>query len=110
MDTEVEEIGAAKFSRIDRFVYLPVLGALFAMWVALIAFTLIERKIIVERAQIQLGLTVETLADFNELAESAVGDVAARGTESRSAAIWRALLQYPTASIWIEKDGAVSAG
>jgi diguanylate cyclase (GGDEF)-like protein/PAS domain S-box-containing protein len=110
MDTEVAEIGAAKFSRIDRFVYLPVLGALFAMWLALIAFTVIDRKIIVERAQTQLGLTIATLADFNELAESAVGDVAARGSESRSAAIWRALLQYPTASIWVEKDGAVSAG
>jgi diguanylate cyclase (GGDEF)-like protein/PAS domain S-box-containing protein len=110
MGTELGEIGAAKFGRIDRFVYLPVLGALFAMWVALIAFTVIESKIIVERAQTQLGLTVATLADFNELAESAVGDVAARGSESRSAAIWRALLQYPTASIWVEKDGAVSAG
>jgi len=87
-----------------------VFGALFVMWGSLVWFTVIEKAIIVERAQTQLGLTVSNLADFNELAERAAGNVALRGSESRSAAIWRALLQYPTASIWLDKDGVVTAG
>src|SRR6185312_8365902 len=36
--------------------------------------------------------------------------IAAKASQGRSDAIWRALLQYPTASIWVEKDGVVSAG
>src|ERR1700678_3232876 len=106
----ITDVTAAGSRRIDLFVYLPVLGALIAMWSALLAYTVIERKVIIDHAQTRLGLIVETLADFNELAENATGDVALRGSESRSAAIWRALLQYPTASIWVEKDGAVTAG
>jgi diguanylate cyclase (GGDEF)-like protein/PAS domain S-box-containing protein len=96
--------------RVDRLVFLPVVGALLVMWGTLGTYTVFEKSIILERAQSQLGLTVSTLADFNELAEQATGDVALRGSESRSAAIWRALLQYPTASIWVDKDGVVSAG
>src|ERR1700728_4338869 len=107
---EVGGIGVSNSRRIDLFVYLPVLCALIAMWGALIVFTMVEKKTIIDHAQNRLGLIVETLADFNELAENATGDVALRGSESRSAAIWRALLQYPTASIWVEKDGAVTAG
>jgi hypothetical protein len=80
------------------------------MWGTLGTHTVFEKSIILERAQSQLGLTASTLADFNELAEQATGDVALRGSESRSAAVWRALLQYPTASIWVEKNGVVSAG
>src|ERR1700678_2023301 len=95
---------------IDLFLYLPVLCALIAMWGALIVFTMVERKTIIDHAQNRLGLIVETLADFNELAESATEEVALRGSESRSAAIWRALLQYPTASIWVDKDGVATAG
>jgi diguanylate cyclase (GGDEF)-like protein/PAS domain S-box-containing protein len=96
--------------RVDRLVFLPVVGALLVMWGTLVAFTVVEKSIILERAQSQLGLIVSTLADFNELAEESTGDVALRGSESRSAAIWRALLQYPTASIWVDKDGMVTAG
>jgi diguanylate cyclase (GGDEF)-like protein/PAS domain S-box-containing protein len=107
---EASGIGASKSSRIDLFVYLPVLGALIAMWAALIAYTVTERKVIIDHAQTRLGLIVETLADFNELAESATGEVALRGSDGRSAAIWRALLQYPTASIWVDKDGVATAG
>jgi diguanylate cyclase (GGDEF)-like protein/PAS domain S-box-containing protein len=104
------EIGAPKSRRIDLIVYLPVLGALIAMWGTLIAFTVIERNVIIDHAQTRLSLIAGTLADFNELAESATEEVALRGSESRSAAIWRALLQYPTASIWVDKDGVVTAG
>ncbi len=32
------------------------------------------------------------------------------GNAQRTAAIWRALLQYPTASIWVESDGTITAG
>src|ERR1700721_950377 len=96
--------------RIDLFVYLPVLCALIAMWGALIVFTMVERKTIINHAQNRLGLIVETLADFNELAESTPEEGALRGSASRSAAIWRALLQYPTASLWVDKDGVATAG
>lgn len=96
--------------RIYRLVYLPVIGALVVMWITLLTFTYVERGILLERAQNQLGLTASTLADFNELAEQATGEVSLRSSESRSAAIWRALLQYPTASIWVEADGVVTAG
>jgi diguanylate cyclase (GGDEF)-like protein/PAS domain S-box-containing protein len=96
--------------RVDRLVFLPVVGALLVMWGTLVTYTVFEKNIIFERAQSQLGLTVSTLADFNELAEQATRDIALRASESRSAAIWRALFQYPTASIWVEKDGVVSAG
>ena len=80
------------------------------MWVTLGAFTFVERGIYLERARNQLGATVSTLADFNELAEQAGGEAAARGNDVRNAAIWRALLQYPTASIWVETKGNVTGG
>ena len=40
---------------------------------------------------------------------SSSGDTDATNA-SRTAAIWRALLQYPSASIWIEDNGVLSAG
>jgi diguanylate cyclase (GGDEF)-like protein/PAS domain S-box-containing protein len=99
-----------KTVRVDRLVYLPVLGALIVVWITIAAFTLTERNIVIERVQTQLGLTASTLADFNELAQQTVSAVNSNGSDSRSAAIWRALLQYPTASIWVDEAGVVSAG
>ena len=80
------------------------------MWITLGAFTYVERGIYLERARTQLGATVSTLADFNELAQQTGGEAAARGNDARNAAIWRALFQYPTASIWVETQGTVTGG
>lgn len=96
--------------RIERLILLPIIGALIVMWITLGAFTFVERGIYLERARNQLGATVSTLADFNELAEQAGGEAAARSNDARNAAIWRALLQYPTASIWVETQGKVTGG
>ena len=90
--------------------YLPVLGALIVVWITIAAFTLTERNVVIERAQTQLDLTASTLADFNELALQASTTVNSDGSDSRSAAIWRALLRFPTASIWVDEAGVVSAG
>lgn len=80
------------------------------MWITLGVFTYVERGIYLERARTQLGATVSTLADFNELARQTGAEAAARGNDARNAAIWRALLQYPTASIWVETRGTVTGG
>lgn len=96
--------------RIERLILLPIIGALIVMWITLGTFTYVERGIYLERARSQLGATVSTLADFNELAEQTGGEAAARGNDARNAAIWRALLQYPTASIWVETQGSVTGG
>ncbi len=96
--------------RIERLILIPILGALLVMWITLGAFTYVERGIYLERARTQLGATVSTLADFNELAEQTGAEAASRGNDARNAAIWRALLQYPTASIWVETKGTVTGG
>jgi diguanylate cyclase (GGDEF)-like protein/PAS domain S-box-containing protein len=96
--------------RVDRLVYVPVLAALVVVWSTIAAFTLIERNIVIERVQTQLGLTASTLADFNELALQTTATASLNGNDSRSAAIWRALLRYPTISIWVDEAGVVSAG
>jgi diguanylate cyclase (GGDEF)-like protein/PAS domain S-box-containing protein len=87
-----------------------VLGALVVVWITLAAFTVSERNISIERAQAQLGVTASTLADFNELAQQTTATVSQNGSDSRSAAIWRALLRYPTASIWVDEAGVITAG
>jgi diguanylate cyclase (GGDEF)-like protein/PAS domain S-box-containing protein len=95
--------------RYARLIFLPVILALIAVWALLFNLSLSERRATLERVQSQLGFTVATLADFNELAQLAQnghGDTNA----NRTAAIWRALLQYPSASIWVEEHGVVSAG
>lgn len=71
-----------------------------------------DRRATLEQAQSQLGFTVATLADFNalpQLSHNGDGDTSATNA-SRTAAIWRALLQYPNASIWAEDHGVLSAG
>ena len=102
------EIQARKNKRLEHLIFLPVLGAVLAIWAVVIAFTVLERASTLDNATTQLGITASSLADFNELAERvAPGD---ETTTSRTAAIWRALLQYPTANIWVEKAGAVTVG
>ena len=91
-------------------VLLPVLAAMLAVWGVAVWFTISERTFALERVTAQLSGTVTTLADFNELAELATGDAIIRGSEHRTAAIWRALLQYPTASIWVESGGEIVGG
>jgi diguanylate cyclase (GGDEF)-like protein/PAS domain S-box-containing protein len=93
-----------------RLIFLPVIGALATAWALLIAGTVADRKSVLDRAQIQLAGTVATLADFNELAEKSPAATAESANSERTAAIWRALLEYPAASIWIVSHGAVSAG
>jgi diguanylate cyclase (GGDEF)-like protein/PAS domain S-box-containing protein len=92
----------------NRMVFLPVMGALATIWILVIFFTLSERHSVLERAQTQLQNAISTLADFNQLAERAGQPGTANA--SRAAAIWRVLLQYPAADIWIETHGVVSAG
>src|SRR6185437_2288132 len=99
-----------KTRNFERLVYLPVLAAVVVMWISLATYTVFERKILLERAQSRLAATVATLADFNELAKESSGASTQRNQAGRTAAIWRALLEYPTASIWVDTEGAVSAG
>ncbi|HLF11915.1 MAG TPA: PAS domain-containing protein, partial [Gammaproteobacteria bacterium] len=94
----------------ERLIFVLVLGALVAVWIATVTFTLAERRLTLERAESQLDTIAITLADFNELVEQATGELVLSSSENRTAAIWRALLQYPTASIWVETDGTVSGG
>jgi hypothetical protein len=104
------ELGDKPPRRIERLILIPIVGALMVMWLTLGAFTYVERGIDLERARTQLGATVSTLADFNELARQTSAEAASRGNDARNAAIWRALLQYPTASIWVETQGTVTGG
>jgi diguanylate cyclase (GGDEF)-like protein/PAS domain S-box-containing protein len=99
-----------RWGRPERLVFLPVLGALGAVWIVTVTLTLAERRVTLERAATQLTSTIVTLADFNELANARGSADAVGGGEQRTAAIWRALLQYPTASIWVETDGVPTDG
>jgi diguanylate cyclase (GGDEF)-like protein/PAS domain S-box-containing protein len=99
--------GGRSLGRIERLVYAPVSGAILIIWIMLGAGSLFERTVVLERIRNQLGVTVSALADFNELAEAASGEVASRGSDARNAAIWRALLAYPTASIWVDSAGLI---
>jgi diguanylate cyclase (GGDEF)-like protein/PAS domain S-box-containing protein len=95
--------------RLDRFIILLALAGIVMVWGIVIAFTLTERQTALERAQSQLQSTVSTLADFNQLA-LLLSDQSGAASSDRAAAIWRALLQYPAASIWVETHGVVTAG
>ncbi len=94
----------------DRLIFLPVIGALVVVWGVAIGFKTIERVSDLEQARIQLATTVSTLADFSELAEKSAAVASDERTQERTAAIWRALLQYPTASIWVESKGQIVDG
>jgi hypothetical protein len=95
---------------LDRLVQLLVLVVLAGIWAVSIAYAVAERSRFLERAQTQLAATVATLADLNELADMASAKSLEAGNAQRAATIWRALLQYPTSSIWVETDGVVTAG
>src|SRR5450432_2328148 len=101
---------ATSSRRIDWLLYLPVIVALCGIWALLAIYTVAERRNALERVQTQLGTVVATLADFSELADSTDSSVNDERSASRGAAIWRALLQYPSASIWVESGGVVTAG
>ena len=94
--------------RIDLLIFLPVIGVLAAIWAVVITFTVMERTATIERAKSHLEVTVASLADSNDLAERVTTPDEA--TASRSAAIWRALLEYPTANIWVDKDDITVTG
>lgn len=94
---------------VDRMIFLLVILSLGVLWVVVFTFTRGEREQTLERAREQLQLTLITLADFNELAQK-VAILEHEGSEARTDALWRALLQYPAASIWVESDGGVTSG
>lgn len=93
--------------QIDKLVFILIGIALAALWSVVAAFSVLERDFTLDRASEQLAMTVATLADFNELSQQS-----ATPTESnaRTEALWRALLQYPAASIWVESQGVVTDG
>lgn len=93
-----------------KLIYVIVILAIAGLWAAVILLTQAERDFNLERARSQLETTVITLADFNELAEQAGAGSPDTVNDSRTDAIWRALLQYPQASIWVESDGEVLGG
>lgn len=95
---------------LERLTFLPILAALVLVWGGLVTFTLAERTSALDRAQSQLQSTVATLADFNELADRSEATAAAQTNASRTAAFWRALVQYPTASFWVESRRRIIAG
>src|SRR5450631_4775570 len=86
---------------LDRLLLLPVFLAIVLIWAGLAEFTLVQRTSSLDRTASQLGITVSTLADINELAEGS-GTSAIQASSNRRAAFWRALLQYPSASFWVE--------
>jgi len=99
-----------KRSRLERLTLLPVVAALVGVWAVTVLLTLSERRHTLQSVETQLSTAITTLADFNELAELATGEAIVRSADHRTAAIWRALLQYPTASIWVESGGEISGG
>jgi diguanylate cyclase (GGDEF)-like protein/PAS domain S-box-containing protein len=94
---------------LDRLLLLPVFLAIVLIWAGLAEFTLVQRTSSLDRTASQLGITVSTLADINELAEGS-GTSAIQASSNRRAAFWRALLQYPSASFWVESHGRIVAG
>jgi hypothetical protein len=96
--------------RYARLIFVPVVLALVGVWALLYNLSVSERRATIERVQSQLSFTVATLADFNALAKLSGDGGGADINAGRTAAIWRALLQYPSASIWVEDHGALSAG
>jgi diguanylate cyclase (GGDEF)-like protein/PAS domain S-box-containing protein len=96
--------------RLDRLLFLPVIIALIVTWGVAIVFKMTERDSDIEHAKAQLTATVSILADFSELAQKPGAGTPDETTAERTAAIWRALLQYPTASIWVEQSGRVVDG
>ncbi len=99
---------AGSKQRLERLILLLVSGAVLAAWGLLVALSMAERDYALERASSQLANTIGNLADFNELADLAEGVADLRSRDQRQAAIWRALLMYPSASIWVESDEGIA--
>lgn len=97
-----------KTLHINQLVFLLVALVLLGLWAVVLMFTSGERSQTLERAREQLQVTAITLADFNELAAQV--ELSAQGSDARTDALWRALLQYPSASIWVESGGVVTGG
>ncbi len=91
-------------------VFLPALAALMTILATVATFTVGERATALERAQSQLDNSVSTLVELSALADRAAEAPGGSGDPDRAAALWRVLLQYPTAWIWIETDGKISTG
>ena len=90
--------------RPDRLLFLLIILALIVVWGLAISYASFERTIELDQAKSRLAATVSSLADFSELAEKSATKTPNEMTEERTNAIWRALLQYPTASIWVESS------
>ncbi len=101
--------GSPRAFTVDRMIFLLVILSLGFLWAVVFMFTRGEREQTLERAREQLQLTLVTLADLNELAEQ-LATLELEGSQARTDALWRALLQYPAASIWVESDGKVTGG
>jgi diguanylate cyclase (GGDEF)-like protein/PAS domain S-box-containing protein len=101
---------SSSMRRYARLIFVPVILALIGIWALLYNLTLSERRAKLEQVQSQLSFTVATLADYNALAQLTHGGGSSDTNASRTAAIWRALLLYPSASIWVEEHGVLSAG
>jgi diguanylate cyclase (GGDEF)-like protein/PAS domain S-box-containing protein len=96
--------------RPDRLLFPLIIVALIVVWGLAISYALSERSIELDHAKSRLAATVSSLADFSELAEKSATKNPNEMTEERTSAIWRALLQYPTASIWVEASGRIIDG
>lgn len=96
--------------RLELLVFVPVVGALIIVWAVAFGFKIVERTTDLEQARSQLSITISILADLNELTQRVQGTPPEQRLEERTAAIWRALLRYPTANIWVEADGRVIDG
>jgi hypothetical protein len=90
--------------------FVPLVLALIGVWALLFKLTLSERRATLERVQSLLGFTVASVADFNELAQLSRNGSAADTGANRTATFWRALLQYPSASILGWKPWRLTAG
>lgn len=95
--------------RLDRLIFFPMLISLLIIWAVFAKITLIERDVILERTKLQLEMMISTFADFNELAEK-TSNITSERKQAQQDAMWNVLLRYPTANIWVESQGKISAG
>ena len=96
--------------RLMFLVFLPVVGALVIVWGLAVIFKAQDRTNELDTARNQLASTVSALADFSEMAGRTPNTTPDERTAERTAAIWRALLRYPTAAIWVVSGDKVIDG
>jgi diguanylate cyclase (GGDEF)-like protein/PAS domain S-box-containing protein len=80
------------------------------VWAVVAGFTLHERDNTVERARHQLYNIVSTLADYSAAAELPVEGGSNSAAPDRTEALWNVLLQYPTATIWMDRNDVLFSG